>query len=122
MVADQILWFISTSRNAIVIIACTVYVSLKYPNQPFTLVGKLDQSGFERKLVLIGCLYVGHIVPGLPELKLPPFSIFHSETNTTSSFWDIIKEESDGVIVMPLLGLMGHMTIAKVRTEHLCFT
>lgn len=64
-------------------------------------------------------VYVGHIVPGLPTLKPPPFSIFNNGTNTTSSFWDIIRDEADGVIVMPLLGLMGHMTIAKVQK---CFS
>ena len=66
--------------------------------------------------------WAGHIVPGLPELKPPPFSIFHNETNTTSSFLDIIREEADGVIVMPLLGLMGHMTIAKVFSYQIVYS
>ncbi|CAG7833194.1 unnamed protein product [Allacma fusca] len=90
---DYALWFIATSRNAIIIIACTVMVAVKHPNHPYSI--------------------VGHIIPGLPEVKPPPFSIYNPQENRTHYIGEILSEESAGIIILPLLGLMGHMTIAK---------
>jgi len=89
---DKALWLLSTSRSAIIIIAGTAYV----------MITKSTAFGL-----------VGHITPGLPAFKLPPFSIVDPSTNITHSFTDILSEESSALIVLPLLGVMGHITIAK---------
>ena len=89
---DKALWLLSTARSAIIIIAATVYVMLT-DTKIFSL--------------------VGHITPGLPAFQPPPFSIYDPSTNTTHSFMQIVSEEASALIVLPLLGVMGHITIAK---------
>jgi len=89
------LWFISTARNAIVVIVCTAIAAGIGPSQPFTI--------------------VGHIVPGLPDISLPPFTIVDPVNNATHTFSNILEEEASAVIVLPLLAIMEHITIAKVK-------
>ncbi|XP_021956171.1 sodium-independent sulfate anion transporter [Folsomia candida] len=102
-------WFISTSRSAIVIFATTIYVGLNYPDQPFSIVGKIP--------------------PGIPAFKPPPVTIYDPADNRTHNFLDILQEEASALLVLPLLGVMGHITIAKAfagssrvdsNTEVLC--
>jgi len=59
-------------------------------------------------------LTLGKIPPGIPAFKPPPFNIYDPADNRTHNFMDILKEESSALIVLPLLGVMGHITIAKV--------
>lgn len=56
---------------------------------------------------------MGKIVPGLPDFSIPPFNIVDPATNKTHSFTNILEEEASAVIVMPLLAIMEHITIAK---------
>lgn len=56
---------------------------------------------------------VGKIVPGLPSFGIPPFTIVDPANNATHSFTNILEEEASAVIVMPLLAIMEHITIAK---------
>ncbi len=37
----KIVWFIATSRSAIIIFATSIYVGFTYPDQPFSIVGKI---------------------------------------------------------------------------------
>ena len=90
---NKILWFISTARNAIIVIACTGIAAAIGPDQPFTI--------------------VGNVPPGIPEFQPPPFEIFDSATNSTHTFAEILTEEASAIIVLPLLALMEHITIAK---------
>ncbi|ODM96573.1 Sodium-independent sulfate anion transporter [Orchesella cincta] len=92
-ILNKPLWFISTARNAIIVIVCTAIASGIGETQPFTIVGK--------------------IVPGLPDFTIPPFTIIDPATNVTHSFTNILEEEASAVIVMPLLAIMEHITIAK---------
>lgn len=81
-VLDKPLWFISTARNAIVVIIGTAVAASIGDKQPFSIVGR--------------------IVPGLPDFTLPPFTIVDPATNVTHSFTNILEEEASAVIVMPL--------------------
>ncbi|XP_035715824.1 sodium-independent sulfate anion transporter isoform X2 [Folsomia candida] len=92
-ILNQPLWFISTARNAIIVIVCTAVAAGIGPSQPFSI--------------------VGHIVPGLPEFASPPFTIQDPATNVTYSFTDILQEEASALVVLPLLSIMEHITIAK---------
>jgi sodium-independent sulfate anion transporter 11 len=58
--------------------------------------------------------YLGHISPGLPQFQLPPFEIYNPQDNRTHTFTEILKEEASALVVVPLLGIIGHCTIAKV--------
>lgn len=82
-ILNQPLWFISTARNAIIVIVCTAVAAGIGPSQPFSI--------------------VGHIVPGLPEFASPPFTIQDPATNVTYSFTDILQEEASALVVLPLL-------------------
>ena len=64
-------------------------------------------------MIFSSLLPTGKITPGLPAFQPPPFRIFDASTNITHSFGDIIYEEASALIVLPLLGVMGHITIAK---------
>ncbi|CAG7668207.1 unnamed protein product [Allacma fusca] len=95
VVLDKTLWLISTARSIIVIVVATGLVAGMGwdDNKPFSL--------------------VGNITAGLPPFRPPPFSIYEPADNRTHSITDILSEEASGLLVLPLLGIMGHMTIAK---------
>jgi hypothetical protein len=84
-----------------VVIVCTAIAAGIGPTQPFTI--------------------VGHIVPGLPEFTLPPFTIVDPVNNATHEFSNILEEEASAVIVLPLLAIMEHITIAKVQKQRSWF-
>jgi MFS superfamily sulfate permease-like transporter len=94
VVLNKVVQFISVSRNALVVIFSTVLAaSLGDESKWFDTVGKIE--------------------PGLPSIKLPPFTIYDVSTNITHSFLNILEEDGSAVIVMPLLAVMEHITIAK---------
>jgi hypothetical protein len=78
-VLNKPLWFISTARNALVVIGCTVIAAGIGKNQPFSI--------------------VGHIVPGLPNFAVPPFTIVDAAVNNvTHTFSEILQEEASAII------------------------
>ncbi|CAG7720097.1 unnamed protein product [Allacma fusca] len=83
----------TSTRNAIVVISCAGIAAFIGKNQPFSI--------------------VGHIIPGIPKFEPPPFQIFDPKTNSTHTMVDILKEEGSAIIVIPLLAIMEHITIAK---------
>ncbi|XP_076752208.1 sodium-independent sulfate anion transporter [Xylocopa sonorina] len=96
-VSSQILaksfWFLATSRNALLVVLCAV-ASYIYENQggiPFLL--------------------TGHIEAGLPKLAPPPFSI--NTGNHTETFLDMCKNLGTGIVVVPLISIIGNVAIAK---------
>ena len=60
---------------------------------------------------------VGEIPPGLPAFKPPPFTIFNAAENVTMTFMDMVRADVSGFIVLPFLGVMGHMSIAKALSD-----
>jgi len=95
---QKILWFLSTSRNAIAVIGSTIVAaSLGAKDSPFTLVGEIK--------------------PGLPNFSPPPLSI--TVNGTSHNFMSILQEEGSAIIVIPLLAIMEHITIAKAFTKNL---
>ncbi|CAL7934968.1 unnamed protein product [Xylocopa violacea] len=96
-VSSQILaksfWFLGTSRNALLVVLCAAATYI-YENQgevPFLL--------------------TGHIVPGLPKLAPPPFSV--NAGNHTETFLDMCKNLGTGIVVVPLISIIGNVAIAK---------
>ncbi|XP_071132678.1 sodium-independent sulfate anion transporter-like isoform X2 [Mytilus edulis] len=92
-VARYILWLVGTSANAIVVISASgiVAILLSYDVDKLTI--------------------TGHIKSGLPPVKVPAFSV--SDGNTTISTSEIFTGIGAGFIIVPLLGLVELIAIAK---------
>ncbi|XP_068084197.1 sodium-independent sulfate anion transporter [Anabrus simplex] len=89
----KILWFISTGRNAMVVIACAAiaYIFKQNGDVPFAL--------------------AGNIVPGLPPVGLPPF--YTTFGNQTYTFTEMCAYLSSGIAVVPIVSILGNVAIAK---------
>ncbi|XP_033336485.1 sodium-independent sulfate anion transporter [Megalopta genalis] len=87
------IWFLETGRNAIVVIVCAVisYVYEKRGGAPFVLTGEIDA--------------------GLPIAGPPPFS--RSFGNQTETFVDMCRNLGTGIIIVPLISIIGNVAIAK---------
>lgn len=92
VIFNKILWFISTARNAILVIVCggVGYAFENSGGAPFRLIGAIP--------------------PGLPAFQAPPFSM-HPESDGT--FWDMVTSMGSGLIVVPLIALMENIAICK---------
>ncbi|XP_029672275.1 sodium-independent sulfate anion transporter-like [Formica exsecta] len=90
----RFLWMIGTARNALVVILCAVtsYIFELYDGAPFIL--------------------TGHIDAGLPNVEPPPFSRTIGQ-NQTESFIDMTKNFKFGILVIPLISIIGNVAIAK---------
>ncbi|KAJ8915023.1 hypothetical protein NQ315_015998 [Exocentrus adspersus] len=91
---NYILWLVSTSRNAIVVIVCSgvaYYYEKTEAGSPFLLTGTVK--------------------PGLPELKLPPFETVLG--NRTVDFVDMVTDLGSSVVLVPVIAVLGNVAIAK---------
>ncbi|KAM8784911.1 sodium-independent sulfate anion transporter isoform 1-T5 [Rhynchonycteris naso] len=88
-----LVWTATTARNALVVsFAALVAYSFEVTGyQPFIL--------------------TGNIVQGLPPFRTPPFSL--STTNGTLSFTEMLQEMGAGVAVVPLMGILESIAVAK---------
>ncbi|XP_051171323.1 sodium-independent sulfate anion transporter-like [Leptopilina boulardi] len=90
---SRLIWFIGTGRNALVVILCATisYIFESRSKAPFIL--------------------TGHIDAGLPKVEPPQFS--HQNENQTIGFLEICKTFGFGIIVVPLISIIGNVAIAK---------
>lgn len=93
----QTLWFISTSRNILVVVFCAVlaYMFDEHHVQPFLL--------------------SDHVKPGLPTFQPPPFSA--TVGNRTYDFLEMASNLGSAVLVLPLLSILENISLAKVFAE-----
>lgn len=91
IIINKALWFISTARNAILVIVCGAmgYIFENSGGAPFKL--------------------IGYIPPGLPSFQMPPFSV----PATEETFSDMVASLGSGLIVVPLIALMENIAICK---------
>lgn len=75
---------------------------------PFAL-SILFVSGFGY-FILFQC--AGQVERGLPPLNLPPFSA-PGPGNTTLSFTDMVSSYGGGLLVVPVVGVLANIAIAK---------
>lgn len=89
----RFLWTIGTARNALVVVLCAVasYIFETHGGAPYIL--------------------TGHIDAGLPTVKPPPFS--RTVGNQTETFIDMTKNLKFGILVIPLVSIIGNVAIAK---------
>lgn len=98
MIMQRSFWFISTSRNILVVIVCGIscwYLESHFGSSPVIL--------------------TGHVKQGLPEFQPPPFKTNHK--NETYGFIDMISALGSGCLVIPLLSLLETISIAKVFSK-----
>ncbi|XP_073997472.1 sodium-independent sulfate anion transporter-like isoform X2 [Rhodnius prolixus] len=93
----QVLWFISTARNILVVVVCALMAYLLHAHGecPFVL------SGVVKK--------------GLPSIQPPPFEV--ESGNRTYTFLEMCSNLSSAIIVLPLLSLLEDVSLAKVFAE-----
>ncbi|XP_043522296.1 sodium-independent sulfate anion transporter-like isoform X2 [Frieseomelitta varia] len=89
----KLIWFLGTGRNALVVILCAVasYIFENRGGAPFIL--------------------TGHIDSGLPSVDPPSFS--RNVGNQTETFVDMCKNLGTGIIIVPLISIIGNVAIAK---------
>ncbi|KAH8311895.1 hypothetical protein KR044_008516, partial [Drosophila immigrans] len=92
----KILWYISISRNALVVFFSGLLVFLWVRKSsleavPFLLSSKVSSA--------------------MPTVKLPPFAFQHA--NRTYVFTDILQELGSGVILVPIVAVLANVAIAK---------
>ncbi|XP_026724924.1 sodium-independent sulfate anion transporter-like [Trichoplusia ni] len=97
LVMQRALWFVGVARNATVVALATVTAYLAYEDtsNPFLL--------------------TGDITPGLPAVRPPPFQT--TVGNTTYTAGEMISHLGTGLIVVPLVGILGNIAIAKAFAQ-----
>ncbi|XP_054026666.1 sodium-independent sulfate anion transporter [Dryobates pubescens] len=88
-----IVWTSATARNALVVLfaGLVAYSFQVMGSQPLTLTGSIPQ--------------------GLPPFQLPHFSM--AAPNGTIPFWSMVEDMGIGLAVVPLMGLLETVAIAK---------
>ncbi|XP_013203060.1 sodium-independent sulfate anion transporter [Microtus ochrogaster] len=88
-----LVWTVTTARNALVVsFAALVAYSFEVTGRhPFVLTGKIEE--------------------GLPPLRAPPFSV--TRDNKTVSFSEMVQDMGAGLAVVPLVGLLESIAVAK---------
>ena len=102
-------WVIGTSRNAVLVIVTS---GIGY----YLISSDIDIFRM-----------VGYVPSGMPEFKLPPFSM-NTVTNTSTgeiietheSFAQMVSSLGSGLIVVPLISLLENMAVVQAFGEFLC--
>ncbi|XP_050345904.1 sodium-independent sulfate anion transporter-like [Nymphalis io] len=89
----KILWLLSTSRNAIIVVVCSImaFTWESHSVSPFKLTGTVKE--------------------GLPSWSLPPFGTEHDGRNVT--FIEMCSELGSSIVLVPIIGVLGNVAIAK---------
>ncbi|XP_036346277.1 sodium-independent sulfate anion transporter-like [Rhagoletis pomonella] len=95
-ILKRLLWYISISRNALVVFLCSLGTFLWVKQRsaeaiPYALTAKVNSAQLE--------------------LHLPPFAFDYK--NTTYMFSDIVSELGSGIIVVPIVAILANVAIAK---------
>lgn len=91
----RVLWFLSIGRNALCIFIAA-------------LIAKACHHFMDGEVPFA---IVGDIVPGLPPLRLPPLQT--AIGNRTYSFTEMVSELGGGIVVVPVVGVLANVAIAK---------
>ncbi|XP_067006356.1 sodium-independent sulfate anion transporter [Anabrus simplex] len=96
-VLGQLLWFISTARNILVVVVCATmaYLFKLHGMEPFVLTGEVKA--------------------GLPPFSPPPFSA--QVNNQTYTFLNMASNLGSATFVVPLLAILENIALAKVFSD-----
>ena len=92
----------ATGRNAVIVIACAI---IAYAFDPV-----LPEDRETRNTTFI---LTGNIESGLPPFQPPPFSVNDTQTGNVTSFGGMISELGSAIAIIPLLGILENVAIAK---------
>ncbi|XP_071743295.1 sodium-independent sulfate anion transporter isoform X2 [Lepeophtheirus salmonis] len=97
-VLNSLLWILSTGRNALIVVICTVLA--------FTLDPHPDPNNERNNTFIL----TGNVEGGLPPFGPPPFS-----TNSTSHGEDknMVATLGSAIIIIPLIAILENIAIAK---------
>ncbi|XP_014240670.1 sodium-independent sulfate anion transporter-like [Cimex lectularius] len=87
-------WLLSTSRNALIVIVCSLlsyFLKNEYGETPFKL--------------------TGNVRSGIPPIQFPPFST--TLGNQTVGFTEMVSQLGSSVILVPVIAVLGNVAIAK---------
>ncbi|XP_020300520.1 sodium-independent sulfate anion transporter isoform X2 [Pseudomyrmex gracilis] len=93
-VLEKTIWLVSTARNAIVVMICSV-IAYKY-----------NASEYGSPFIL-----TGPVRSGLPSFGLPPFST--QVNNQTFTFTQMCSELGTSIVLVPIIAVLGNVAIAK---------
>ncbi|CAH0723345.1 unnamed protein product, partial [Brenthis ino] len=87
------LWLLSTSRNAIIVLLCSVmaFAWESHSESPFKLTGTVKE--------------------GLPSWSVPPFNTNYNGRNVT--FIEMCSDLGSSIVLVPIIGVLGNVAIAK---------
>ncbi|XP_013199998.1 sodium-independent sulfate anion transporter [Amyelois transitella] len=87
------LWLLSTSRNAIVVVSCSLIAFLMeaHSESPFKLTGTVKE--------------------GLPSWNVPPFTTSYGGRDV--SFIEMCSDLGSSIVLVPVIGVLGNVAIAK---------
>lgn len=93
-IMSKVLWLLSAGRNAFVVVlaSCIALVLVTYDINKFSLTKE--------------------ITSGVPTFAIPPFDLTNKK-NETVYLSESIKEFGSGVFLVPLMGILEHIAIAK---------
>lgn len=100
---NYVLWLISTSRNAIVVVLCSTLAYFYEKNE--------GTSPF---------LSTGTVKAGLPEIKPPPFQTILN--NQTQTFSEMASNLGSSIVCVPIIAVLGNVAIAKAFGEYILMT
>lgn len=98
-VLKTFLWFMSTTRNIMVVISGAILA--------WILESNLGSSPF---------ILTGHVKEGLPTFQPPPFSA--QIGNQTYTFFHLVSALGSGCLVVPLLSILETIALAKVFCKY----
>lgn len=88
------LWFLSISRNALVVFFCALVAFL-----------------YERKFGKVPFRLSNRVPSGLPTFQPPRFTT--STSNNTVTFWHMLHDLGSGILVVPIVAILANVAIAK---------
>jgi len=111
-ILNKAVWFICTSRNAIIVIFCLVLAAILDPD-----IDKCRKS--DREFHNYSCTFMltGEINAGVPPFKAPPFSIPANATGEGPeheiSFSGMLSELGSAIIIIPIIAILESIAFAK---------
>jgi len=110
---NKAIWFVCTSRNAIIVIFCLVLAKIMDPD-----IEKCNKD--DRNTGNYSCTFIltGEITGGVPHFQLPPFSIPVNATGDGPpleeiGFGEMIQELGAAIIIIPIIAILESIAIAK---------
>lgn len=97
-ILSKFLWLLSTSRNALVVVCCSLIAFIlqnNYGEVPFKITGSVR--------------------PGVPPVQLPPFST--ELGNRTVVFSEMLTDLGSSIILVPIIAVLGNVAIAKAFAD-----